>query len=795
MNSQNPFSNIGTPNFNLSQIPQYILQSLTPMQLRMIQQRHRQLLLQQQSQQSQSTPHQQAQNASRVVSQGKNSPYMKGKMGAAEPNFANSPSQANAVQNAQLLKTQQQQLALLQQRQQQEQSQGLLQQPVQPVQKQQVTGVPSMNLPPQIAQLPSHLQLQWLRNLKQQAIAKKNSNAVTMITQLQQQIQNTIQQQGKIPQPQGLIQNQYQQDLTSNVSQKPPSMSPARIETQNPMLPMQQVFHQGLQAPSSQSSMIQQNRMQQQGSYTTRTPLGAQNTQGSEIELSEFQPICKNPKESVLSTPDAWSRSLRAQNIEPNTDLLLYEQIIFRDQLNSLQLIKERNGYEPMSKFGFSNKEYLTRLLQDLNYYKDLKDTRMKSITNTSQGMCSKSIWGDGYSGYGNGITNKPTNITVGGENNGHYLPLNVVYDSIMQHETEELVPIRLEFENERDGFSLRDTFVWNINQKLVQLEEFVSGMLCDYRFAQPALYKEVVINSIKEQLKDFQPHPFRQSEKTSHIGGNDIRIKIVLDIVVGQNELFDAIEWDISNPENNPEEFAQTMCEELQLPGEFVTAIAHSIREQKQIYHKALALVGYKFNGSFVEDDEICSHLLPVITFDELYRSNDEIKSYTPNLTHISMLELELDKDKDRDTRRKRRQVRFNRRGVNAIADPSMPDLSDIPKTFRIPVPSTVLPGGIDLGPPVGSYSFVTSTSQALHSFTPEPVEPPCRIITHERGKYLLIRIKIPSTQKDNPSLSNPQPAQKIPFSVSYPVPLTADIQSEHITQHTKLEDHNTQS
>ena len=464
----------------------------------------------------------------------------------------------------------------------------------------------------------------------------------------------------------------------------------------------------------------------------------------TEADLPKFQTIYEDPKETLLTSSDAWSRSLKAQNIDPPSDLLLYEQIISRDQLNSLQLVRERNGYEPMSKFGFSNKEYLTRLLQDLNYYKELKNTRMKSITNTSQGTVSKSIWGDGYSGYGNGFTNTVTNVVIGGELSGEYISLNDVYDVTMQHDIEELVPIRLEFDTERDRFSLRDTFIWNKNEKLVKLEEFVMRTLEDYRFAQPTQYCDAVLNAIREQLNEFQTNPFKHIRNANRIGGDDLRIKIRLDIVVGQNELLDTVEWDISNPDNDPEEFAQVMCEELQLPGEFMTAIAHSIREQVHVYHKALALIGYKFDGSFIDDDDIRSRFLPVITLDEVFRASSDCKTYTPNLLEISAPELErLEKDKDRDTRRKRRQGRFNRRGAVAFPD-AMPDLNDIPKTFRIPVPSTILPGGVDLGPPVGSYTVVSTSSQQPRPPKPRPVEAPCRIITHERGRSLLLSIRL---------------------------------------------------
>lgn len=53
------------------------------------------------------------------------------------------------------------------------------------------------------------------------------------------------------------------------------------------------------------------------------------------------------------------------------------------------------------------------------------------------------------------------------------------------------------------------------------------------------------------------------------------------LNIHVGNTSLVDQVEWDMSEKENSPEMFAQKLCAELGLGGEFVTAIAYSIRGQ----------------------------------------------------------------------------------------------------------------------------------------------------------------------------------------------------------------------
>ena len=45
----------------------------------------------------------------------------------------------------------------------------------------------------------------------------------------------------------------------------------------------------------------------------------------------------------------------------------------------------------------------------------------------------------------------------------------------------------------------------------------------------------------------------------------------IKLDILIGDLEYKDQFEWDIANPDNDPEEFARNVCKDLGLGTEFV--------------------------------------------------------------------------------------------------------------------------------------------------------------------------------------------------------------------------------
>ena len=62
------------------------------------------------------------------------------------------------------------------------------------------------------------------------------------------------------------------------------------------------------------------------------------------------------------------------------------------------------------------------------------------------------------------------------------------------------------------------------------------------------------------------------------------------MNIHVGNISLVDQLEWDLSEPNNSPEQVALKICAELGLGGEFVTAIAYSVRGQLSWHQRTYA-------------------------------------------------------------------------------------------------------------------------------------------------------------------------------------------------------------
>lgn len=130
---------------------------------------------------------------------------------------------------------------------------------------------------------------------------------------------------------------------------------------------------------------------------------------------------------------------------------------------------------------------------------------------------------------------------------------------------------------------------------------------------------------------------------------------------------LVDQFEWDANETDPTAaEKFAETFAADLGLPGEFKTAIAHSIREQVHVHIKSLAMMGHGFDGRPIADDELRMAFLPLISKGNTSRGENEADAFTPKLLQLSEAEIErLDREREREARRKRRQTR-GRRGIN---------------------------------------------------------------------------------------------------------------------------------
>jgi len=197
---------------------------------------------------------------------------------------------------------------------------------------------------------------------------------------------------------------------------------------------------------------------------------------------------------------------------------------------------------------------------------------------------------------------------------------------------TEELIPVRLDMEVE--GQKLRDCFTWNKNETLMTPEQF-GEILCDDLDLNPINFVPAIAGAIRQQI---ETHVAEEPQGEEPAG--DQRVIIKLNIHVGNISLVDQFEWDMSEPDNSPEEFATKLCSELGLGGEFVTAIAYSVRGQLSWHQRT-----YAFSEA------------PLPTVEVAFRSQNESDQWCPFLETLTDAEMEKKiRDQDRNTRRMRR-------------------------------------------------------------------------------------------------------------------------------------------
>ncbi|CUS22900.1 LAQU0S07e02674g1_1 [Lachancea quebecensis] len=132
------------------------------------------------------------------------------------------------------------------------------------------------------------------------------------------------------------------------------------------------------------------------------------------------------------------------------------------------------------------------------------------------------------------------------------------------------IIPIRLNVEH--NGHKIIDFFTWNLNDHSLTPEQFAAIYCQDLDFPVTSVVHSQISTSISEQLQEYST--------LASVTVPDLHVIINLTCNLDSKMYEDNFEWDLNDQSLTPEQFANSVVQDLGLTREFAPAIAHALHE-----------------------------------------------------------------------------------------------------------------------------------------------------------------------------------------------------------------------
>ncbi|GAA6028184.1 hypothetical protein JCM8097_006903 [Rhodosporidiobolus ruineniae] len=256
-------------------------------------------------------------------------------------------------------------------------------------------------------------------------------------------------------------------------------------------------------------------------------------------------------------------------------------------------------------------------------------------------------VWGDGksYLGVlppGNLVQVQPTKGT------GRILLTEEELEDAAE-QVGHFVPIQIDLDV--DSFKVRDSFIWNVHEKLVTPEAF-ARIFCD-DLDLPHSYIEQVTQQIQAQIAEqagIAEFGLRSEQEEKDAVEKDLRVIVNLDVQIGTLHLTDRLEWDLSSS-LTPELFASTLVRDLSLDTNAAPVIATAIHEELFRLKRSIIEMG------LVGVSEAVMRKRGAKPLEGIWREWNDAQTYGPKIERLSLDELDrVEQDRERAIRRAKR-------------------------------------------------------------------------------------------------------------------------------------------